>query len=233
MGYVPEPILLFYESVSNCWCACLAWLRSLKIVITDSLEPLGSRTETCSGISGSSLTTNIHEYRFSASPKNSKWHSKTSSKTHRTWATTSRTVYYTTSIAVDCTEKANTVALYLSFDGEVSTQQLITCLWQQGIQVAVPVLHPFCPGHLLFLCYHPESVLYKNSFGILEPQLNVQDVVPISALEIILRLLLLSINKGIVLEWAGILWSHVTRLAGKIFYPCRTCTCLSICWPFT
>ncbi len=82
-------------------------------------------------------------------------------------------------------KKANTVALYLSFDGEVSTQQLITCLWQQGIQVAVPVLHPFCPGHLLFLRYHPESVMYKNSFGILEPQLNVQDVVPISSLEII------------------------------------------------
>ncbi|SUB37380.1 putative 5-formyltetrahydrofolate cyclo-ligase-family protein [Pasteurella multocida] len=43
-------------------------------------------------------------------------------------------------------KKANTVALYLSFDGEVSTQQLITCLWQQGIQVAVPVLHPFLSG---------------------------------------------------------------------------------------
>ncbi|MGC6407250.1 5-formyltetrahydrofolate cyclo-ligase [Bisgaard Taxon 45] len=82
-------------------------------------------------------------------------------------------------------KKAHNLALYLSFDGEVSTHKLIKCLWQQGKQVTLPVLHPFCPGHLLFLRYHPASIMDKNQFGILEPKLNLQDVVPLSELEII------------------------------------------------
>lgn len=45
---------------------------------------------------------------------------------------------------------AHTVALFLSFDGELDTQPLIEQLWRSGKRVYLPVLHPFSPGNLLF-----------------------------------------------------------------------------------
>lgn len=89
--------------------------------------------------------------------------------------------------ALDLVEKhqAQHIALYLSFDGEVSTHLLIEKLWQSGKKVYLPVLHPFCKGHLLFLQYRPDSKLIRNKFSILEPQLNIKDVLPLSELNII------------------------------------------------
>lgn len=89
--------------------------------------------------------------------------------------------------ALDLIEKrqAKNVALYLSFDGEISTKLLIECLWKKDIGVYLPVLHPFCEGHLLFLQYQPDTPLISNKFGILEPQLNAQKVLPSSQLDII------------------------------------------------
>ncbi len=81
--------------------------------------------------------------------------------------------------------QARHVALYLSFDGEISTALLIRQLWMQHIQVYLPVLHPFCRGHLLFLRYWQESAMTRNKFGIIEPHLNVLDVLPSNQLDII------------------------------------------------
>ncbi|WP_439236526.1 5-formyltetrahydrofolate cyclo-ligase [Lonepinella koalarum] len=81
--------------------------------------------------------------------------------------------------------QAQNIALYLAFDGEISTQLLIEKLWQQGKNVYLPVLHPFCPGYLLFLQHRPNIPLMRNKFGILEPQLNVQNVLPVEQLDII------------------------------------------------
>lgn len=80
---------------------------------------------------------------------------------------------------------AQHIALYLSFDGEISTDKLIKTLWAQGKQVYLPVLHPFNPNHLLFLRYLPDTQMLKNKFGILEPKLNVQDVLPLDELDIL------------------------------------------------
>ncbi len=57
---------------------------------------------------------------------------------------------------------AHNVALFLSFDGELDTQPLIDQLWRAGKRVYLPVLHPFSPGNLLFLHYHPQSQLIVN-----------------------------------------------------------------------
>lgn len=81
--------------------------------------------------------------------------------------------------------KAQHIALYIAFDGELSTQPLIEQLWQQHKKVYLPVLHPFCQGHLLFIAYQPDSQLIKNQFGILEPELNVQNILPTEQLDII------------------------------------------------
>lgn len=80
---------------------------------------------------------------------------------------------------------AQHIALYLSFDGEISTEKLIKTLWAQGKQVYLPVLHPFNPNHLLFLRYLPETPMLKNKFDIWEPKLNVQNVLPLDELDIL------------------------------------------------
>ena len=80
---------------------------------------------------------------------------------------------------------AQHIALYLSFDGEISTDKLIKILWAQGKQVYLPVLHPFNPNHLLFLRYLPDIPMLKNKFGIWEPKLNVQNVLPLDELDIL------------------------------------------------
>ena len=80
---------------------------------------------------------------------------------------------------------AQHIALYVSFDGEISTDKLIKILWAQGKQVYLPVLHPFNPNHLLFLRYLPDIPMLKNKFGIWEPKLNVQNVLPLDELDIL------------------------------------------------
>ncbi|MCY0180580.1 5-formyltetrahydrofolate cyclo-ligase, partial [Escherichia coli] len=71
---------------------------------------------------------------------------------------------------------AHTVAVFLSFDGELDTQPLIEQLWRAGKRVYLPVLHPFSAGNLLFLNYHPQSELVMNRLKIHEPKLDVRDV---------------------------------------------------------
>ncbi|MRS14283.1 5-formyltetrahydrofolate cyclo-ligase [Enterobacteriaceae bacterium RIT691] len=81
---------------------------------------------------------------------------------------------------------AHTVALFLSFDGELDTQPLIEQLWRSGKKVYLPVLHPFSPGNLLFLHYHPHSELVINRLKIQEPKLDVRDVLPLSELDVLI-----------------------------------------------
>ncbi|WP_245961404.1 5-formyltetrahydrofolate cyclo-ligase [Thalassotalea euphylliae] len=80
---------------------------------------------------------------------------------------------------------ANTIALYLANDGELDPSQFIKWCWQQGKRVVLPVLHPFTPGHLLFLQYTPSTLMLSNRFGIPEPRLDVTKVVPVSSIDII------------------------------------------------
>ncbi|OOF46574.1 5-formyltetrahydrofolate cyclo-ligase [Rodentibacter trehalosifermentans] len=81
--------------------------------------------------------------------------------------------------------QAKHIGLYLAFDGEISTQALIKALWQQDKKVFLPVLHPFAKNHLLFLRYLPDTPMVQNHFGIWEPKLNVQNVLPINALDML------------------------------------------------
>lgn len=80
---------------------------------------------------------------------------------------------------------AHTVAVFLSFDGELDTRSLIDQLWRAGKRVYLPVLHPFSPGNLLFLHYHPSSDLVVNRLKIREPKLDVRNVLPLSQLDVL------------------------------------------------
>lgn len=81
--------------------------------------------------------------------------------------------------------QAKNIGLYLSFDSEISTAALIDALSAQQKNVCLPVLHPFCAGYLLFLRYQKNTPMVKNKFGIPEPQLNVQQIIPTDELDII------------------------------------------------
>ncbi|WP_057832078.1 5-formyltetrahydrofolate cyclo-ligase [Colwellia sp. TT2012] len=82
-------------------------------------------------------------------------------------------------------QPAKCIAVYLTNDGELGTSIFIDWCWQQQKEVYLPVIHPFNPGHLLFLRYQQDTELVTNAFGILEPRLDVTKVCPLAELDII------------------------------------------------
>ncbi|MGL4727096.1 MAG: 5-formyltetrahydrofolate cyclo-ligase [Scandinavium sp.] len=98
---------------------------------------------------------------------------------------------------------AHTVALFLSFDGELDTQPLIEQLWRSGKRVYLPVLHPFSPGNLLFLHYHPHSELVFNRLKIHEPKLDARDVLPLDELDVLITPLVAFDSQGQRLGMGG------------------------------
>ncbi|WP_392561880.1 5-formyltetrahydrofolate cyclo-ligase [Orbus sturtevantii] len=80
---------------------------------------------------------------------------------------------------------ANNIAIFLSFDGELNTKPIIEYCWQQQKSVFIPVIHPFNANYLLFLRYSEQTELVPNQFGILQPKLDVRDIIPYQKLDII------------------------------------------------
>lgn len=99
--------------------------------------------------------------------------------------------------------EAKSVAVFLSFDGELDTRPLIEGLWLAGKQVYLPVLHPFSPGNLLFLRYLPDSLLATNRLKILEPALDVRHVLPLDRLDVLITPLVAFDNTGQRLGMGG------------------------------
>ncbi|MDE3996945.1 5-formyltetrahydrofolate cyclo-ligase [Glaesserella parasuis] len=80
---------------------------------------------------------------------------------------------------------AQHIAFYLPFNGEISPLVLMDRLIKQGKKIYLPVLHPFSVNQLLFLQYQGEAQLERNRFGILQPKLDVRNVLPLNELEMI------------------------------------------------
>lgn len=84
-------------------------------------------------------------------------------------------------------KSATTVAGYLVNDGEVNLKHYIESTWQlSDKKFALPVLHPVCKGHLLFLSYTPNSLLINNKYNIEEPVLSCEAVIPVTQCDVIL-----------------------------------------------
>lgn len=67
-------------------------------------------------------------------------------------------------------QQKQNIALFLSQDGELSTQQAIQYLWDNtSHNVYLPVLETKGEWHMAFANYTPKSKMIKNQFGILEP----------------------------------------------------------------
>ncbi len=100
-------------------------------------------------------------------------------------------------------QAAQHLAIYISNDGELNTFAFIQWCWQQGKQVYLPVIHPFSPGHLLFLHYLPDTEMVKNKYNILEPKLDVRQVCPVNSLDIIFTPLVAFTKSGDRLGMGG------------------------------
>ena len=157
------------------------------MISTNSLEPSGSRTDHPQRHLGSSQTTTMRSFSSTTTLRQQLRQQMRETRQKQTALQQQQAAQHITEKALKLIEqqRAKNIALYLAFDGEISTKPLINQLWQQGKHVYLPVLHPFVHGHLLFLRYLPDTPMKANKFGILEPHLNVKSVLPIEQLDII------------------------------------------------
>ena len=72
-------------------------------------------------------------------------------------------------------QEAKTIATYLSFPHEFQTQELIEQVLKDGKKVLIPKTYP--KGRMEFVVYNPKQ-LAKTSFGLLEPQGDLEVVEP-------------------------------------------------------
>ncbi|MEC5320491.1 5-formyltetrahydrofolate cyclo-ligase [Brenneria populi subsp. brevivirga] len=106
---------------------------------------------------------------------------------------------------------AQTIAVFLSFDGELDTGPLIQQFWRQGKRVYLPVLHPFSAGNLLFLRYAPDTELVLNRLKILEPRIDVRQVLPLQRLDVLLTPLVAFDDRGQRLGMGGGFYDRTLR----------------------
>lgn len=88
------------------------------------------------------------------------------------------------------------VAIYLSHDGELSTDSLIAALWQQNIEVVLPRLHPFSQGNLQFYHYHRKTPMVVNPYGIAEPKLDIQTLRSTDSIDVMITPLVAFDHQG-------------------------------------
>ena len=72
-------------------------------------------------------------------------------------------------------QEAKNIATYLSLPHEFQTQELIEQALKDGKKVLIPKTYP--KGRMEFVVYHPQQ-LVKTSFGLLEPQGDLEVVEP-------------------------------------------------------
>ena len=72
-------------------------------------------------------------------------------------------------------QEVKTIATYLSFPHEFQTQELIKRMLKDGKKVLIPKTYP--KGRMEFVTYDPQQ-LAKTSFGLLEPQGDLEVVEP-------------------------------------------------------
>lgn len=106
-------------------------------------------------------------------------------------------------ITLTVNKQIKTAAVYLANDGEISLEPYIHWCWKNKIAVYLPVVHPFSAGHLLFLRYQSDTLMKANSYGILEPALSIDKLLPIKQLQMIITPLVAFDEQGNRLGMGG------------------------------
>jgi len=88
------------------------------------------------------------------------------------------------------------VALYLANDGELNPCFILKKAWQENKKTYLPVLWPHQQKGLWFSQYHLKTQLIKNSFGIIEPNIDFHSPTSTKAIDLILMPLVGYDNAG-------------------------------------
>ena len=118
-------------------------------------------------------------------------------------------------------QEAKIIATYLSFSHEFQTQGLIEQALRDGKKVLIPKTYP--KGRMEFVVYHPQQ-LVKTSFGLLEPQGNLE-VVEASQIDLIHVPGLIFTTKGYRIGYGGGYYDryleHFSGHTLSTIYPCQ------------
>lgn len=82
-------------------------------------------------------------------------------------------------------QRARNIGLYISADGELSTDYLLAHARNFSKRVFLPVLHPYRHGRLLFCEWREGAELIPNRYGILEPELKRSTIAPTRSLDLV------------------------------------------------
>ena len=118
-------------------------------------------------------------------------------------------------------QEAKTIATYLSFTHEFQTQELIERALKDGKKVLIPKTYP--KGRMEFVVYDPQQ-LVKTSFGLLEPQGDLEVVEP-SQIDLIHVPGLAFTTEGYRIGYGGGYYDrYLEHFAGQslsTIYPCQ------------
>ena len=118
-------------------------------------------------------------------------------------------------------QEANTIATYLSFPHEFQTQELIEQALKDGKKVLIPKTYP--KGRMDFVVYDPQQ-LVKTSFGLLEPQGNLE-IVDVSKIDLIHVPGLVFTTEGYRIGYGGGYYDrylkHFSGHTLSTIYPCQ------------
>lgn len=118
-------------------------------------------------------------------------------------------------------QEAKVIATYLSFPHEFQTQELIEQALKDGKKVLIPKTYP--KGRMEFVVYDPQQ-LVKTSFGLLEPQGNLEVVEP-SQIDLIHVPGLAFTTEGYRIGYGGGYYDryleHFTGHTLSAIYPCQ------------
>jgi len=82
--------------------------------------------------------------------------------------------------------KHQRIACFLSFDGEISTQAVISQILQNNQSCYLPKLKPFKPNRLWFMPYNQDSRMCLNRYGIEEVDALPNHAIKVSELDLVL-----------------------------------------------
>ena len=118
-------------------------------------------------------------------------------------------------------QEAKVIATYLSFPHEFQTQGLIKQALKEGKKVLIPKTYP--KGRMEFVVYDPQQ-LAKTSFGLLEPQGDLEVVEP-SQIDLIHVPGLAFTTEGYRIGYSGGYYDryleHFTGHTLSTVYPCQ------------
>jgi len=106
-------------------------------------------------------------------------------------------------ITADLLQKKQNIAIYLPFDNELDTYNIIQYCWDNEICVFLPVLSKIRPSYLQFCQFTRQTPLKKNHLGIDEPQITDENIIEIQSLDYLFMPLVAFDTRGYRLGMGG------------------------------